>query len=247
MTAKKNLSNARARQGAGCFWNLLTGLMLLGAVAAAGFFAWVYANPYAPVNPFPPPTVPALAVLPTALPSAPPPPATPTPQPTETPLPPTASPTPSPTPSREATPTPPPGSPSPTLRPTATPGGYAFVLKDPPLAIQNIFHSDLGCQWLGVGGNIEDLRGGGKLYVTVHLHGTLGGKPVDIYTVSGAARQYGEGGFEFQLAEAPVASRNALYIQLLDQANLPLSDRVYFDTFEDCEKNSIIINFEQVR
>ncbi|RMF39906.1 MAG: hypothetical protein D6755_13900 [Anaerolineae bacterium] len=105
----------------------------------------------------------------------------------------------------------------------------------------------MGCNWLGIGGNIEDLHGGGKLYVTIHLHGSLGGRPIDVYTVSGAAHQYGEGGYEFQLAESPIASHNSLYIQLLDQANLPLSDRVYFDTFEDCEQNSIIINFQQVR
>ncbi len=246
MTVSNRSSSARARQGAGCFWNALALLALLAAAGAAGVFAWVYVNPYAPVNPFPPPTLPALAVLPTPQPTPTALPPTATPFPTDTPLP-TATPIPTDTPTPAASPTPPPGSASPTPRPTATPGGYAFVLKDEPIAIQNIFHSDLGCDWLGVGGNIEDLRGGGKLYVTVHLHGTLDGQPVDIYTVSGAAHQYGEGGFEFQLADAPVASRNSLYIQLLDQANLPLSDRVYFETFADCEKNSIIINFQQVR
>ncbi len=243
----------RSRQGAGCLWNALTALVLLATVGAAVLFVWVYLHPEASLNPFPPPTVPAAAVLPSPVPSTTPlpPTATDTPAPTATSTPrPTATPTPLPptaTVTVEFSPTSPPGSPSPTLKPTATPGGYAFVLKDDPLAVQNIFHSDLDCNWLGVGGNIEDLRGGGKLYVTVHLHGTLNGKPVDIYTVSGAARQYGEGGYEFQLADAPAASHNSLFIQLLDQANLPLSDRVFFDTYDDCNKNSIIINFEQVR
>ncbi len=243
----------RARQGAGCLWNALTALVLLTTIGAALLFAWVYLHPATPANPFPPPTVPPVAVLPSPVPTAtelPPtatqtaaPTATSTPRPTNTPtpLPPTATST------VEFSPTPPPGSPSPTLKPTATPGGYAFVLKDDPLTIQNIFHSDLGCNWLGVGGNIEDLRGGGKLYVTVHLHGTLNGETLDIYTVSGTAKQYGDGGYEFQLGDTPVASHNTLFIQLLDQANLPLSDRIFFDTYDDCEKNNIIINFEQVR
>ncbi len=254
MTPAKHLSRQRrARRGADRLWNTLAFLTLLATLGAALLFGWVYFNPEAPVNPFPPPAVPALAVLPSPAPTstAVPPTATPPDPPTATSPPlPTATQTPIPpteTPVVEASPTPPPGSPSPTLKPTATPGGYAFILKGEPLAVQNIFHNDLGCNWLGVGGNIEDLRGGGKLYVTVHLHGSLNGKPVDIYTVSGAARQYGEGGYEFQLADAPAASSRTLYIQLLDQANLPLSDRIYFDTFEACDKNSIIINFEQVR
>ncbi|GAB4528863.1 MAG: hypothetical protein Fur0018_15140 [Anaerolineales bacterium] len=239
----------RARQGAGCFWNILTGLILLATLGAAGIFGWIYLRPTSPLNPFPPATLPALAVLPTAAPTSTPLPPTETPTPlptatpTNTPLPPTATFTASP----EASPTLLTSQASPTLRPTATPGGYAFITKDTPLAIQNIFHGDAGCNWLGVGGNIEDLRGGGKLYVTVHLHGSVNGQPVDIYTVSGAARQYGEGGYEFHLDDSPANSHNSLYIQLLDQANLPLSDRIFFDTYDSCEKNSIIINFQQVR
>ena len=242
--------SSRAHRGAGCLWNLLTLLVLAATLGVAGLIGWVYIHPTSSLNPFPPPTMPALAVLPTSA-------------PTDTPLPPTATSTPTPSPTATQTPTPPPtatftpspeasptllaGSGSPTLRPTATLGGYAFVVKDTPLAVQNVFHSDLGCNWLGLGGNIEDLRGGGKLYVTIHLHGSLDGQPIDIYTVSGAARQYGDGGYEFQLADKPVASHNSMYIQLLDQANLPLSDRIFFDTYDSCEQNSIIINFQQVR
>ncbi len=251
MTSNRSASHpSRARRGAGCLWNLLTLLVLAATLGVAGLVGWIYIYPTSPLNPFPPPTMPALAVLPTGV-------------PTDTPLPPTATFTPTPSPTATQTPTPPPtatftpspetsptllaGSASPTLRPTATLGGYAFVVKDAPLTIQNIFHSDLGCNWLGLGGNIEDLRGGGKLYVTIHLHGSLDGQPIDIYTVSGAARQYGDGGYEFQLADKPVASHNSLYIQLLDQANLPLSDRIFFDTYDSCEQNSLIINFQQVR
>jgi hypothetical protein len=65
--------------------------------------------------------------------------------------------------------------------------------------------------------------------------------------MTGWAPQYGAGGFEFTLADKLFASNDALWIQLLDQQNLPLSDRVYFDTYDDCKKNLIIIYFEQVK
>jgi hypothetical protein len=70
---------------------------------------------------------------------------------------------------------------------------------------------------------------------------------VDNLVMTGLAPQYGLGGFEFTLADKPVASNGTLWIQLLDQQNLALSDRVYFDTFDDCQKNLIIIYFNQVR
>jgi hypothetical protein len=58
---------------------------------------------------------------------------------------------------------------------------------------------------------------------------------------------YGPGGYEFELGEGPVASTQTLWVQLLDQAMLPLSDKIYFDTFSECDKNLILINFNQVR
>ena len=65
--------------------------------------------------------------------------------------------------------------------------------------------------------------------------------------MTGLAPQYGQGGFEITLANKLVASTSTMWVQLLDQQNLPLSDRIYFDTFEDCQKNLVIIYFNQVR
>ena len=58
---------------------------------------------------------------------------------------------------------------------------------------------------------------------------------------------YGRGGYEFTLADHPIASKQSAWVQLLDQSNLPLSPKVYFNTYEDCSKNLIIVNFKQVR
>ena len=72
------------------------------------------------------------------------------------------------------------------------------------------------------------------------------GDTVDKLVMTGLADEYGQGGFEFILANNLVATSGTLWIQLLDQQNLPISDRIYFDTFDDCEKNLIIIYFDQV-
>jgi hypothetical protein len=74
-----------------------------------------------------------------------------------------------------------------------------------------------------------------------------GGDPVNNLAMTGLAPQYGAGGFEITLADKVFASSSDLWIQLLDQQNLPLSDRVYFNTFDDCQKNLIIIYFDQVK
>jgi hypothetical protein len=66
-------------------------------------------------------------------------------------------------------------------------------------------------------------------------------------TLSGVALTYGRSGYEFKLADAPIASKGVLWLQLLSQAGIPLSDKIYFDTYNDCNKNLIIIDFKQVR
>src|SRR6185503_20206473 len=46
--------------------NLLTLLVLLSSCVSVAYAATVYIDPYVFINPFPPPTLPSIAVLPTA-------------------------------------------------------------------------------------------------------------------------------------------------------------------------------------
>jgi hypothetical protein len=85
------------------------------------------------------------------------------------------------------------------------------------------------------------------LYLSIKLGGSLNGEAIELITISGTAAQYGPSGFEFKLGDAPVDSTQSLYVQLLDQADLPLSDKFYFDTFNDCQKNLVLVNFRQIR
>ncbi|MDX1437865.1 MAG: hypothetical protein R3335_13725 [Anaerolineales bacterium] len=230
--------------------NILTVIVLLVALCIGTVFFTIFINPQSSLNPFPPPTLP---------PTRPPPTATPVPRqtlpPTFTPEPPTETPVPTITPTEGPTLTP---SPSPTLfvlisqtpvaitEPPDT-SNVAFELKGDILAIQNFARQDLGCNWMGVAGHAFDLSGNVLTGITVQLGGSLAGTPVDILSLTGTAPQYGSGGYEFTLADRPIASTGTLFIQLLDQTGLPLSDQVFLDTFEDCERNLILVDFQQFR
>ncbi len=229
----------------GMIWNILTIIMILVALCICSVAALIFINPYLPLNPFPPPTLPPTAALPTA---------TPTPRIV---LPPTWTPTPtsSPTPLPEATNTPQitatlPFEVTPDEGVTSTPsGGYPFVIHaGDPVYIPNFAYPDLGCNWMGVGGRAFDLSGAPIAQgLLVQVGGTLNRQPVDFLGIVGMVNNYGTGSFEIKLSDEPIASVQSLWIQLFDQAHIPLSDKVYFDTYADCERNLILINFSQTR
>ena len=134
--------------------------------------------------------------------------------------------------------------------PTEVPfnGIYAFELQNDVNAIEStIFKPNYGCEWSGVAGQVFDLQGRPVMGVRVWLRGTYNYQYIDILSLTLESSPYGPSGFEFTLGDEPVDSFGNLSIQLLDQANIPISDRIYFDTFADCSKNLIIMNFKQIR
>jgi hypothetical protein len=235
-----------SRSRPGMVWNILTVAVLLMTVCVCLYAAAIFVNPNLSLNLFPPPTIPAVSTFPTA---------TPTPRVV---LPPTWTPTsvaestPTVTPSPTAAPadTQPAGTPPESGEVTETPQtGFTFELHEgDPVAIPNIGHPELGCEWMGVGGKAFDLTGAPIAQgLLVQLGGTLAGDPLDFLGMVGMVSNYGVGSYEFTLADSPVASQQTLWVQLFDQAQLPISDKVYFDTFEDCDQNLTLINFNQVR
>ncbi|GAP18489.1 hypothetical protein [Levilinea saccharolytica] len=226
-------------------WNVLTVLGLLGLAAMLTVAGLIYWNPYVPFNPYPPPTLPAPLVLPSATPTIPA-------------LPPTWTPTVTLTTAPTDTPVPP--TPTATLigmGPTATPTAtepvntvYAFALQSPPAMISAtiLYPERSSCDWMGVGGQVLDMQGGPAVGISVQVGGSLEGYALTLYpSLTGTALKYGAAGYEVTLNNRPVASQGKLWIQLIDQQRLPLSSRVYFDTSGDCEKNLVVINFKQVR
>jgi len=235
----------------GCFsviLNLLTALLVLGIVIFSCAFFVIYTNPYSPLNPFPPGTAQFVMGTPTptattyiALP--------PTWTPTFT-VPPTLTYTPLPSDTPVPTDTPI-GSATPTELPTATipESGPLYELQPgSPVAITNIYHPELGCNWMGVGGQVVDMSNAPVTGIIIKIGGELGGWTLPVMTsLTGGAPNYGQAGYEFKLADMPIASHNTVWIQLLDQEGYPFSEKTYFSTYDDCNKNQIIINFKKVR
>ena len=256
---EKKKNNPKPRRFDG-FWNFLTALVILGMVASAGVFGFIYLNPTSRMNPYPPASLPATLVLPSPTKTPLPPPATST----ATPLgykPPTETPTVTVpvTPTNTAIPMTPtntlPG-PQATVTVnsqfTATPTDdtsayYTFAIQGPPEGFPiTQFADNRGCQWMGVGGRVIDMQGRAVTGLVVQLGGTLGQRSINQTSLTGLAPQYGTSGYEFKLADDPVDSKGTLWVRLIDQANLPLSPKIHFDTYSDCSKNQILINFKQV-
>ncbi|MCX6053788.1 MAG: hypothetical protein NTZ74_02515 [Chloroflexi bacterium] len=224
-------------------WNLLTGFVLFGTVSLVGMLLLINSNPFIALNPFPPPTLPVLIVIPSATPTLVEMPATWTPT-----IPPTGTPQPlilTATPEPLATST---STPLPTIDYSQGGSTYPFALQGVPAEVRSVvFKPETGCEWQGVAGTVVDMQGKAKLQIAVELKGVYNGKTIDMKTISGTHTQYGESGYEFQLNIVPIESSGSLSIQLVDQSFLPLSDQVIFNTYATCDKNLILINFKQVR
>ncbi len=148
--------------------------------------------------------------------------------------------------------------PSPTffslIPPTETPT-FTPTPKAPFSASVNVLQSDItiphlqtaACNWQGVGGSVVDANNSDIIGMVIRIAGRYSGKSINMTTVSGVSPDYGKSGFEFVLGNIPVASKSELYLQLLDQAGLPLADNVYIDTFNDCKKNLVLVRFKKNR
>lgn len=244
MTDTKNQDTDK-RRGGGIFWNMLTVLAMLGILAMTGWFVIVFQNPYTAVNPFPPPTLPAPIMLPSATPTSPQLPPTWTPMATNTAVP-TFTPRPTQTATLSDTEV---AAKGPTATKTEKPVfNYSFDLQSAPTGIDAaVLYPERGCNWLGAGGQVVDMQGRPVTGITVQIGGNLGKTVIDQTSLTGLALKYGEAGYEFELAKAPTASKQTLWVRLIDQARLPLSPKIYFDTYEECQRNLIVINFRQVR
>jgi hypothetical protein len=229
-------------------WNILTVVMLLMMLCSCGVIYSIYTNPYSGLNPF-----------------RPTPPYTPTVTPTWTPLgfeatwtseptiQPTATLTPRPTFTLEPTFTPfklatstPMASATPAVSPTRTPKPTGLPYSVTITAVNSTtYRADTSCGTMYVAGQAIDNKKNPMLGYIVRLGGNVPGKSFDNTTMTGIAIAYGQSGFEFDLGVPPVDSKNSLWIQMFDQSNTPLSEKVPLTTYSDCGKNLIYVRFTQ--
>lgn len=226
-------------------WNVLSILALFAIVVVMAVVLVVYINPNTDLNPFQPPKLPALASLPDESSSTNEVSATRSP-PTETPiLLPTQLPTPEPV---VISPTTVVFSTEMPIERPQTEILYEFEVIGGSLALPaSEYDPARGCDWMGVAGQVFDIQGAPVKGIRLALRVELAERSVDLVAISGTSLLYGEAGYEFNLADRPIASTGHATIQLVDQAGLPLSDVFYFDTYEDCDQNLILIDFYEIR
>lgn len=228
-------------------WDILTIAVLLVTLCIGAYFLMIFMNPNIALNPFSPNRVaarlvPTPTITPIAMPATWTPSATPYIPPTDTPLP-TFTSIFTPTPFSLVPPTRTP-KPTATTKPSATPKApYSAKVE---YISSGKYRPEFGCTWLGVAGIVLDRNNAHHIYVQVLLIGELGGERINNITVSGTAPQYyGASGFEFQLGSTPMDSIKVLYLQLRDQGGMPLSENIYINTYNDCNKNMVFITFRE--
>lgn len=137
--------------------------------------------------------------------------------------------------------------PSPVPLPSGTPTSLPIVLQTgSPVHIQNFVHTDEGCDWIGMAGQVFDANNQPINNLVVNVKGKLGQTEIDKIAVTGIpeANVYGPGGYEIKIADKTVVSENTLSIQVFDLNGNSLSKPIPFNTYSDCSKNLIIINFQ---
>jgi len=246
-------------------YDLVTVLFVVLTVAVLGLVVLIMSNPNTPLNPLEPPTLPPLVMPPTlTLTMTPTATDTPTATPTET-LTPTATYTPSitPTPTSTQTPTPsatqvlsgssgqvPATQPSTNLDDgsgTGIPGSstsFTVPTQSPfPFTADEVRYEanpgEAGCQWLSIAGQVIGLDGEPLPGLAVEING----ENFHQVAFSGSASRMGTAGFEFNLGAAP---RTETYtLRLLGATGGPISDSIYVETGNTCQRNVAVVEFIQ--
>ncbi len=133
---------------------------------------------------------------------------------------------------------------TPETTPTEEVSTTSYVLQPgSPLYLMNFVHPAAECSWTGVAGQVFDSGGNpltGLLVIADQGDLTSGNQWA---AQTGLAADYGPGGYEIQVMDHVEDSTQAFWVQIVGQAGQPLSERVYFDTFQDCSRNLVLVNF----
>ncbi len=244
-------TQAKRSQAPVQIWDILSILVLSLTVCLAGYFVLVFVNPHTDLNFMPPGaglfSNPTVTFTPTEQQLA----ATWTPTSTLA-VTPSDTPRPTFTPILTDTPfslVPPTKTPKPTATPTTAKAPFSVTVN---YIASTIFFPELGCSYFGVAGEAVDNKNGPFKFGIVKVGGTLNGKTIDPElhtTVTGAAPQFGSAGFEIKIPEVQnlVDSKSTLWIQMFHTDGTPLSERKFFNTYNDCQKNLIQIRFKANR
>ena len=130
----------------------------------------------------------------------------------------------------------------PTPLPTK-PENLLKVQQGSPVAISNFAYPELGCNWMGLAGQIIDVDSQPIKDIVVEVGGVLEGIPIFGLAVTGESSVYGPGGFEIKLGDEPIESTDTIWVVVYDLDGNQIISPVYFSTYSDCERNLIVMNF----
>ena len=124
-------------------------------------------------------------------------------------------------------------------------GDYAYSVLGMPSYLRNYAHLDLGCSWQGVAGQVLDKYGSPVESLVVLVEGTLNGEEIELIALSGMAPAYGPGGYEITLSNTVVESTGDLKISLFDIEGNLLYEPFDFETYADCQRNLMVVNYQE--
>lgn len=130
--------------------------------------------------------------------------------------------------------------PTATLVPTPTP--HFVVQPGTPLGTSNIVEPDSSCDWMGIGGQVFDQDNVPVNDLIVEVGGTILGNQISQLAITGNAPIFGPGGYLIELGDMPMASDGTLWM-LLYLDGVPQSEKIFLNTYAECERNLLIINF----
>jgi hypothetical protein len=128
---------------------------------------------------------------------------------------------------------------------TPTPVAYTYSLQPGSPAYSINFANSSGCGWQGIAGQVFDANGAPVMNLVVRASGTWNGTTSNLLGMglTGSALAYGEGGYEIQLGGTAVDSTGTVNVQLFDLAGVPLTAKIAVNTYGDCSKNLVSVNF----
>ena len=130
-----------------------------------------------------------------------------------------------------------------TATPTSTPTPQFTLQQGNPLYLPNFAHPEAGCSWLGIAGQVFDEANLEVLGLTITLGDAQGEQINEKTTITGSSQAYGLGGYEIQISDTVQDSDGTYWVQVLNPEGVPLTPKFSFQTFADCEKNLVVLNF----
>lgn len=236
------------RTASGLILNLGTFYFLASTFCLIGFFVYIFLEPNNPYNPFPPDNADTIDATPTL---TLPPSQTPILIPTQTS---TTTATISPTPTSTSTPIFTAVTPQlptttevviTTLTPSVTPSGAMHFVAQTGTPTYSSHPN--GCDGIYLVGNVIDINGSPLVHMTVDAGGSLGGATIDPEpSDSGSHPEFSASGWQIKISDTLVDSTNSVYVALYTVASDdPVSDLIFVNTFNDCDRNMIMVNFTQ--